>query len=133
MKTIEAVEILSYHQRWRTGGEEDQTDPVLLTKSIDTVLSYIAHLESRLSSEKQRVSDLITETLNKNVQLSEAKKDIENVKLERDDFRRSSKVSFEKLDELREALKSLLELYDPNRIQDHQVVQKCRKLIGEDD
>jgi hypothetical protein len=32
---------------------------------------------------------------------------------------------------LKEALNSILELYDPNKFQDYETVLKCRKLIGD--
>ena len=40
MSLKEAIELLSYHQRWRKGMEEEMTPPAKITEAIDTILNF---------------------------------------------------------------------------------------------
>ena len=44
MTLLEAIEILSNHQKWRKGANTPATDPKQLTEALDIAINILTHL-----------------------------------------------------------------------------------------
>ena len=44
MTLLEAIEILSNHQKWRKGADAPATDPKQLTEALDIAINILIHL-----------------------------------------------------------------------------------------
>ena len=44
MRLLEAIEILSNHQKWRKGANAPATDPKQLTEALDIAINILTHL-----------------------------------------------------------------------------------------
>ena len=44
MTLLQAIEILSNHQKWRKGADTSATDPKKLTEALDIAITILTHL-----------------------------------------------------------------------------------------